>query len=91
MKRRKGRIILGTTAVAAALTFGGCTGGNNPSAEAGSSAAVTVQESTQEQPRMLIRIRPLPYHRLLKRLRAKRMKKERTKTLKFLIRWIIIM
>ena len=50
MKRRKGRIILGTTAVAVALTFGGCTGGNNPSAEAGSSAAVTVQESTQEQP-----------------------------------------
>jgi protein-disulfide isomerase len=47
MKRRKGRIILGTTAVAAALTLGGCAGSGNPSAEAGSSTAVTAQQSTE--------------------------------------------
>ena len=29
MKRKKGRIILGTTAVAAALTLGGCAGGGS--------------------------------------------------------------
>ena len=47
MKKRKGRIILGTTAVAAALTLGGCAGSTNPSAEAGSSTAFTAQESTE--------------------------------------------
>ena len=47
MKRRKGRIILGTTAVAAALTLGGCAGSTNPSAEAGSSTAVTAQQGTE--------------------------------------------
>ena len=47
MKRRKGRIILGTTAVAAALTFGGCAGSAKPSAEAGSSTSVTAQQSTE--------------------------------------------
>ena len=41
MKRRKGRIILGTTAVAAALTLGGCAGGGNTAPQTGSTAAVT--------------------------------------------------
>ena len=47
MKRRKSRIILGTTAVAAALTFGGCSGSQNTS-PAESNTAVTAQENTAE-------------------------------------------
>lgn len=49
MKRRKGRIILGTTAVAAALTLGGCAGGGNPSAETGRTAAVAAETSADAQ------------------------------------------
>ena len=45
MKRRKGRLILGTTAVAAALALGGCAGGAKPSAETGSSTSVTASEA----------------------------------------------
>ena len=54
MKRRKGRIILGTTAVAAALTLGGCSGGGNTAPQSGSTAAVTsdtaVEAETAEAP-----------------------------------------
>ena len=47
MKKCKGRIILGTTAVAAALTFGGCAGGRSPAEESGSTAAVTAEEASE--------------------------------------------
>lgn len=46
MKKRKGRIILGTTAVAAALTLGGCAGGNT-APQAGSTAAVTSDTASE--------------------------------------------
>ena len=54
MKRKKGRIILGTTAVAAALTLGGCSGGGNTAPQAGNTAEVTadtaVEAETAEAP-----------------------------------------
>ena len=43
MKRLKGRILLGTTAVAAALTIGGCSPNQNANTAEDSSAAVTAQ------------------------------------------------
>ena len=43
MKRLKGRILLGTTAVAAALTIGGCSPGQNTKPEEESNASVTAQ------------------------------------------------
>ena len=48
MKRVKGRIILGTAAVAAALTISGCSGNQNASQGTQSCTAVTAQGSTQE-------------------------------------------
>lgn len=43
MKRLKGRILLGTTAVAAALTIGGCSPNQNANTAEDSSTAVTAQ------------------------------------------------
>ena len=48
MKRVKGRILLGTTAVAAALTISGCSGNQNTSTGAQTSTATTARESTEE-------------------------------------------
>lgn len=46
MKRLKGRILLGTTAVAAALTIGGCSPNQNANAAEDSSTAVTAQTAS---------------------------------------------
>ena len=43
MKRLKGRILLGTTAVAAALTIGGCSPNQKADTAEDSSTAVTAQ------------------------------------------------
>lgn len=46
MKRLKGRILLGTTAVAAALTIGGCSPNQNANTAEDSSTAVTAQTAS---------------------------------------------
>ena len=49
MKRKKGRIILGTTAVAAALTLGGCSGGGNTAPQTGNTAEVTADTAVEAE------------------------------------------
>ena len=46
MKRIRGRILLGTTAVAAALTIGGCSPGQSANTAEDSSTAVTAQTAS---------------------------------------------
>ena len=46
MKRLKGRILLGTTAVAAALTIGGCSPGQNTKPEERSNTSITAQTAS---------------------------------------------
>ena len=46
MKRLKGRILLGTTAVAAALTIGGCSPNQSANSGEDSTNSATAQEAT---------------------------------------------